>query len=353
MPQLDILNSSITEVTTAPCSVVAPCYKVVMQLNNLSLAPTLTEDPNPDLVWLTQWFVPSTTDVNGGKNFMVYAESTNGGALQCFSGENAASLVGGGVTLTYPGATALPAPNCQSTLGPNGTITIFVPLSNVIEPGASDALLHEVTASTMTLLQPANSVPSVGGIGGSLFNLIDVVQGYTFDPALVGAVSRKTHGAAGTFDVNLPLTGAAGIECRQGQGVNSDSHQVVVTFVGAVTFQSAAVTSGIGSVSSATPAGNQITVNLTGVANAQTIAIKLFGVNDANGTRDVVIPMSLLLGDTTANAVVNASDVGQIKAQSGQTTTGANFRLDVTVSGDINASDIGLTKFKSGTSLPP
>ena len=141
MPQLDILNSSITKVTTAPCSVVAPCYKVVMQLNNLSLAPTLTEDPNPDLVWLTQWFVPSTTDVNGGKKFMVYAESTNGGALQCFSGENAASLVGGGVTLTYPGATALPAPNCQSTLGPNGTITIFVPLSNVIEPGASDALL--------------------------------------------------------------------------------------------------------------------------------------------------------------------------------------------------------------------
>src|SRR4029078_6469917 len=66
MPQLDILNSNITKVTTAPCSAVSPCYKVVIQLNNLSLAPTLTEDPNPDLVWLTQWFVPSTTDVNGG-----------------------------------------------------------------------------------------------------------------------------------------------------------------------------------------------------------------------------------------------------------------------------------------------
>jgi hypothetical protein len=49
------------------------------------------------------------------------------------------------------------------------------------EPGAIDNRLHEVTASTMTLQQPANTVPPVSGIGGSLFNLIDVAQGYIFD----------------------------------------------------------------------------------------------------------------------------------------------------------------------------
>ncbi|HEV2046513.1 MAG TPA: sialidase family protein, partial [Chthoniobacterales bacterium] len=43
MPQLDILSSSMTKVTSAPCSVVAPCYKVFMQLNNLSLAPTTAQ----------------------------------------------------------------------------------------------------------------------------------------------------------------------------------------------------------------------------------------------------------------------------------------------------------------------
>jgi len=105
MPQLDITNSSVSLLTTAPCSSAAPCYQMVMQLNNLSLAPTIAQDPDPDLVWLTQWFVPSTTDPNGGRNFFVYAESFNGGALQCFVGENAAQAVGGGVTLTYPGAT--------------------------------------------------------------------------------------------------------------------------------------------------------------------------------------------------------------------------------------------------------
>jgi len=184
MPQLDITNSRVSLLTTAPCSAAAPCYQVVMKLKNLSLAPTTAQDPDLDLVWLTQWFVPSTTDPNGGKNFFVYGESFNGAPLQCFAGENAAQAVGGGVTLTYPGVTQLAAANCQTITGRNGTITIDVPLSNVNEPDAIDNRLHEVTASTMTLQQPANTVPPVSGIGGSLFNLIDVAQGYTFDPTM-------------------------------------------------------------------------------------------------------------------------------------------------------------------------
>ena len=352
MPQLDILNSSITRITTAPCSVLAPCYEVVMKVNNLSLAPTTAQDPDPDLVWLTQWLVPSTTNPNGGKNFHVYAESLNGAALQCYVGENAAAIVGGGVTLTYPGgATALPATNCRSTLGVNGTITIDVPLSMVMDAGAIDRRLHEVTASTMTLTQPANTVPSVGGIGGSLFNLIDVVQGYTFDPALLGAVSRKTHGAT-PFDVALPLSGKAGIECRQGQGAGADQHQVVVTFAAPVTISSAAVTQGTGSVSGTSIVGNDVILNLSGVQNAQTIAITLFGVNDGNGAANVVVPMSILLGDTTASGVVNSTDVSQTKLQSGTVLSAGNFRTDVSVSGQINSSDVSIVKAQSGTALP-
>jgi hypothetical protein len=167
-----------------------------MQLNNLSLAPTTAQDPDPDLVWLTQWLVPSSSDSAGGKNFHVYAESNNGGALQCFVGENAAETTGGGVSLTYPGNAQLPAANCQSVLGPGGTITIYVPLSQVSEAGPIDNRLHEVTASTMTLTQPANSVPSIGGIGGSFFNLIDVAQGYVFDPTelKITSITRLANG---------------------------------------------------------------------------------------------------------------------------------------------------------------
>jgi len=142
MPQLDITNSSVSLLTTAPCSSAAPCYQVVMQLNNLSLAPTTTQDPDLDLVWLTQWFVPSTTDPNGGKNFFVYAESFNGSPVQCFAGENAEQLVGGGVTLTYPGVTQLPTVNCHATTGANGTPAVYCePVAvNFDDPGSGSAV---------------------------------------------------------------------------------------------------------------------------------------------------------------------------------------------------------------------
>jgi hypothetical protein len=212
MPQLDILSSSITKVTSSPCSVGAPCYKVFMQLNDLSLASTTAQDPDPDLVWSTQWFVPSTSDGNGGRNFHVYAEWLNGGALQCFVGEDAVQLVGGGGVLTYPGTTQLPAANCQSTLGPGGNITIYVPLSDVSEVDPIDNRLHQVTASTMTLQEPANTDPPdpFVGIGGVFFNLIDVAQGYVFDPTTLEIVSitRLANGHVmiqGQTDPNLTV----------------------------------------------------------------------------------------------------------------------------------------------------
>jgi hypothetical protein len=346
MPQLDIVASNITKVTSAPCSVVAPCYKVFMQLNNLSLAPTVTEDPNPDLVWQTQWFVPSTSDGNGGKNFHVYAESFNGGALTCFVGENDVQVLGGGGVLTYPGKMQLAAANCQSTLGPNGNITIYVPLANVAEADPVDGRLHQVTASTMTLLEPANThqPDPATGFGGSYFNLIDVAQGYVFDPDVTIAVSRKTHGPAGAFDLDLPLTGTPAIESRTG-GANGD-HQIVVRAGTPVGFSSFATT--CGGIAGTATVGSETTINLTGVPNASRCSVTLH-----NASGDLIVPINFLLADTTADGFVNSSDIAQTKSQSGQAVTATNFRIDVTVDGSLNSTDISLVKSKSGTALPP
>jgi hypothetical protein len=164
------------------------------------------------------------------------------------------------------------------------------------------------------------------------------------------AVSRKMHGTA-VFDIALPLTGAAGIECRT-SGANG-SHQVIMTFPSAVSLTSASVTTGTGSVSSFAVSGGQVTVNLTGVSNAQKIVITLFGVSDGTNTSNVNIPMGVLLGDVTGNGSVNASDVSQTKSKSGQAVNASNFRSDVTVSNSINSSDVSTVKSKSGTALPP
>jgi hypothetical protein len=167
----------------------------------------------------------------------------------------------------------------------------------------------------------------------------------------LGAVSRKAHGTAGSFDIPLPLTGTPGVECRQGTGATFDSHQLVVTFAAPVTLSSATVTSGGGTVESVAVSGNDVIVNLTNVANAQTLAVTLFNVYDGANASDVVIPMSVLRGDVNGNRSVSASDIGQTKAQAG-TATQTTFRSDVVANGSINATDISVVKASAGTGLP-
>jgi len=52
-------------------------------------------------------------------------------------------------------------------------------------------------------------------------------------PAPAVALSRKNHSRAGDFDIDLPLTGTSGIECRTGGATND--HQLIVTYAGNVT----------------------------------------------------------------------------------------------------------------------
>ena len=177
-------------------------------------------------------------------------------------------------------------------------------------------------------------------------------------PVAQSAVSRKVHGAAGAFDVDLGVSGPPGIECRSGGPTND--YTMVVTFSANVTVNGspqAQVISGTGTVGSGgvsnggmvTVSGNTVTIPLTNVANAQTITVRL---NSVNGSTNVDIAMSVLVGDVNGNAAVNASDVSQTKAQIGQAVTGSNFRTDVNANGTINATDASLVKANVGTGEP-
>ncbi len=167
-------------------------------------------------------------------------------------------------------------------------------------------------------------------------------------PTALTAVSRKTHGGAGTFDINLPLFGNVGIECRNSAG----AHTIVVTFATSVTVGGATVTSGTGVAGSPSVSGSQVTVNLTGVTNAQRLTLTLNNVNDGTSSGDVPISMGVLAGDTNGNSSVNASDVSQTKGQLGNGVSAANFRNDVNVNGTLNASDTAIVKANLGTALP-
>ncbi len=165
------------------------------------------------------------------------------------------------------------------------------------------------------------------------------------------AFSRKVHGAAGTFDIPLPLSGNVGVECRSGGATND--YQMIINFATTVTVGSASVTSGTGSVSSFIVTGSQVTVNLTGVTDAQIITVTLFNVNDGTHMGDVPVSMGVLVGDVNGNGVVNSSDVALTKSQVGQPVTGSNFREDVNANGTISSTDVAIVKSDVGTSLPP
>jgi sugar lactone lactonase YvrE len=172
--------------------------------------------------------------------------------------------------------------------------------------------------------------------------------------ALTNVVSRKTHGSAGTFDIALPLSGSPGLECRIGAA--NSNHTLVFTFNHKIASADAAVTSGAGAIvdDSVTISNNQVSVDLTGVANAQTITVSLTGVTDDIGQTmaDTTVSASFLQGDTSGNGSVNTTDIAQTKASSGQSITPANFRSDVSANGSINATDLGIVKSSSGTVLP-
>ena len=91
------------------------------------------------------------------------------------------------------------------------------------------------------------------------------------------AVSRKTHGGAGSFNIDLPLTGlpgSLGVECRSGGATND--YQLVVTYPANVTVNGnpqAQVTPGTGVIGSGgvsnggmvVVSGNTVTIPLTNI----------------------------------------------------------------------------------------
>ena len=151
------------------------------------------------------------------------------------------------------------------------------------------------------------------------------------------------------FEINLPLSGSPGIECRNGDP-SPNLHNIFFYFPNFVTFTTNATVS-CGTVTFRGSNGNPISVEFNGAGcNQQYVTVTLTGIQDTYGQTlaSASVVVGLLLGDTTGNGTVNASDVAQTKSQSGQPVSASNFREDVNVNTVINSSDVGMVKSRSG-----
>jgi hypothetical protein len=192
-----------------------------------------------------------------------------------------------------------------------------------------------------------------GSVTGPYSNLQCVNVNQPLD--LSGVVSRKVHNGV-AHDVALPLTSSVGIEPRVGGATGS--YQVVFRFPAPVTATAATATSesggsGVASAPVRSADGTEITVNLTGVSNAQRLRVNLEGVNNGATTGNVGVTLGVLTGDVNGDGVVNTGDTVQTRSRSGQVTDGTNFRNDVNLDGTINSGDSTVVRNNAGAGIAP
>jgi len=201
---------------------------------------------------------------------------------------------------------------------------------------------------TATLLPDGQVLVAAGWNGGGNLKSAEL---YTSDEGggltLVSAASRKKHGNAGDFDIDLPLSGTPGVECRVGNG-GTFRQTIVFTFSEAVTSVSGTTTTTCGSVNSTTISGSTVTVELGHVnCDGSDITVTVPGVNGASGSVDASATMTLRTGDVNADGVVDTADLNEIKMNVGRgLVTEDNYRDDITVDGKVNHGDTTLEKSK-------
>ncbi len=329
-----------------------------MKVGDLSTVP-----PNSRWRIAWTWYHPNNTPTPDQLYYIGMKSDANSNVTFEYG-----TLADAGVpALLVLGETPLGTPVANYT--PDGTITMTVSRGAVGNPQIGD-MLAAVGGKTITGDTPATDTLErsttfvdhtfIKGTSDSAFPTATytIVGGTTCSTGTivpVGAVSRKTHGSAGTFDIDLPLIGSPGIESRIEAQAPPGTHHIVISFAAPITaVQSATVTPAAAGSVSGDPviSGNQVTVNLTGVTNAQTLSINLLGVSDGSHSGNITIPMSVLLGDVNTDGKVLNGDVGIVKSQVNNPVTLSNFREDVNADGNILNGDVGITKAQVNTALP-
>ena len=163
---------------------------------------------------------------------------------------------------------------------------------------------------------------------------------------LLSAASRLTHGSAGAFDINMPLTGTSGVEDR-----SASTYNAVFTFDAPVTSGEVTVLSGTATVGAITFSGNEMTAALTGVTDGQTVVLHTQNIN-GDGQPHGDVPFSFLIGDVDGNRMVAKPDGNQVKTDKNEAVNASNFRDDINLSGVVDKPDYNLIKANQGHRLP-
>jgi hypothetical protein len=239
----------------------------------------------------------------------------------------------GGVSVTFTATVTGTAPG--------GTVAFKDGASTIANCGAvaltGSGNARAAACSTAALTVGTHSITAVYGgdaaNASSTSNTVTEVVNAPPPPALVGAVSRKVHGAAGSFDLPLALAVAnPATEPRSGSTLT-----LVLTFDQPIASAQVAVTEGVATSSGIAPSGNSVTITLTGVATEQYVTVALTNVASSIGGTGGSgrVRLGLLVGDINGSRNVTLTDMLGVNAVLSQATTAANFLRDINASGSI------------------
>jgi len=200
------------------------------------------------------------------------------------------------------------------------------------------------TEATVKVIWPSGIVDILSSVAAN--STLTVVESSSSSLTLLSAASRLTHGTAGTFDVNMPLTGTSGVEDR-----SASIYNAVFTFNAPVTSGEVSLVSGTATVGPISFNGNSMTAQLTGVAATETVVLRVENIN-GDGMPHGDVSFGFLTGDADANRTVGRADKTAVHDQLNQPVTSANFRDDLNASGSITNGDVQIVKANQGHVLP-
>ncbi len=298
-----------------------------------------------------------------GGGFYSGVLSPDGAGTFDLSGAMLRSNTGGGpegIVYVPAGAPVFAGPSVLISEYNAGQVSAYALDGNGIpDPNSRQDFITDLNGAEGAVIDPLSNDFLFSTFGGG--DRVIVVRGFGAPQllTLTGAVSRKTHGSVGEFDLSLVLDppSNATVEPR-----NGGPTQIIFTFSQDIAVADGTLDSNEFMITnadfgSALIGGGTLTLNLASVVDQSVVDIAVNGITDLNGnplSGNNELNIRALLGDTNQNQAVEKPDLQLIKNHAGEALDQAsgNFLFDLDLDGVIDKLDGRVTKKNRHHTVP-
>ena len=327
--------------------------------NHLSRPGSVMEDPANA--------VPLEGPTTGGLVAVMAAEKTRAAIYEAIKAKRTYGSTGARIGLSFTAsmdATTVPMGNTLAITEPTSiTFTAravgdtaamekiqLIRNGVVIAEQSGDSLVYTETVSDWSYYRvKAFQQPTARWDGATLperaWSSPIWIENHATGPSITTAVSRKTHGSTGTFDIDIMNRDA--VECRMGGPT-----EIIAIFDMPIEGRNGLDPSDV-SLSSGqladlfiTRQGHELTLRLNDVQDGAPLTIAFPGLQTVGSHRPVEsrLCFRVLAGDVTCDGVVNIQDLAAINRARAWIVGPSSFRNDVNTDGAVNLVDAKICK---------